>query len=463
MGKKKTKNKQFINKKTAHKFTLVHRSQRDPLQADDEAGQHVLIPTNGSEDHAKEQKRHEENIEHGIFFNDDYDYMQHLRPRGEGMLVYADGKEQASLPQTDVSFGNVKLPAGVFASTQEEDIGMLNKGVLPRGPQPDWDPEIVEALDDGVDFDDPDNLLDDDFIMKANEEYDGDDGGLAGGLFSERREPADDEDEWETDSEGGYISSDNLLSDEDEFAREETRSRFTSYSMTSSVIRRTKGLKVLDDHFERIMEEYDENEIGCIEQEEVQGVLNTNNILVNSVIDRYYEDNKRHDLSEAKDEGDDEKIEIDNEEEESEEDDKKLFAQFKVEPKEKWDCESILSTYSNIYNHPKLIKEEGILKKVELHKRTGIPLGVFNETKQSKEQSDDDSETNDEVIETVVINNIRNKDETPDERKQRKKEVKEQRKNRRAEKKANKMAFKYELKKQEKVNNNTIVQKGIKL
>lgn len=25
--------------------------------------------------------------------------------------------------------------------------------------------------------------------------------------------------------------------------------------------------------------------------------------------------------------------------------------------KDKWDCESILSTYSNIYNHPKLIAE----------------------------------------------------------------------------------------------------------
>lgn len=30
-----------------------------------------------------------------------------------------------------------------------------------------------------------------------------------------------------------------------------------------------------------------------------------------------------------------------------------------VKPREdcKWDCESILSTYSNIYNHPKLIEE----------------------------------------------------------------------------------------------------------
>lgn len=28
-----------------------------------------------------------------------------------------------------------------------------------------------------------------------------------------------------------------------------------------------------------------------------------------------------------------------------------------VKPEEKWDCESILSTYSNLYNHPKLIAE----------------------------------------------------------------------------------------------------------
>jgi protein LTV1 len=28
-----------------------------------------------------------------------------------------------------------------------------------------------------------------------------------------------------------------------------------------------------------------------------------------------------------------------------------------VKPDEKWDCESILSTYSNLYNHPKLITE----------------------------------------------------------------------------------------------------------
>lgn len=28
--------------------------------------------------------------------------------------------------------------------------------------------------------------------------------------------------------------------------------------------------------------------------------------------------------------------------------------------REKWDCESIISTYSNIYNHPKLITESKV-------------------------------------------------------------------------------------------------------
>ena len=31
---------------------------------------------------------------------------------------------------------------------------------------------------------------------------------------------------------------------------------------------------------------------------------------------------------------------------------------------EKWDCESIISTYSNIYNHPKLIEEPSIKRRV---------------------------------------------------------------------------------------------------
>ena len=38
-----------------------------------------------------------------------------------------------------------------------------------------------------------------------------------------------------------------------------------------------------------------------------------------------------------------------------EEEDEKQFVS--IDSKPKWDCESILSTYSNLYNHPTLIKD----------------------------------------------------------------------------------------------------------
>ncbi len=44
------KKKQFINKKNAVTFHLVHRSQRDPLQADEDAPQRVLLPAQAAED-----------------------------------------------------------------------------------------------------------------------------------------------------------------------------------------------------------------------------------------------------------------------------------------------------------------------------------------------------------------------------------------------------------------------------
>jgi len=38
------------------------------------------------------------------------------------------------------------------------------------GPQPSWDPDVVAALDEDFDYDNPDNLLEDDFVLKASEE-----------------------------------------------------------------------------------------------------------------------------------------------------------------------------------------------------------------------------------------------------------------------------------------------------
>lgn len=44
----------------------------------------------------------------------------------------------------------------------------------------------------------------------------------------------------------------NMMMSDDEFEREETKSRFTEYSMSSSVIRRNEQLTMLDNRFEKV-------------------------------------------------------------------------------------------------------------------------------------------------------------------------------------------------------------------
>lgn len=61
----------------------------------------------------------------------------------------------------------IKLPSSVFASEFEEDEGLSRRAAVPIGPRPDWDPDIVAALDDDFDFENPDNVLDDEFMKLA--------------------------------------------------------------------------------------------------------------------------------------------------------------------------------------------------------------------------------------------------------------------------------------------------------
>ncbi len=62
-------------------FSLVHRSQRDPLSADPSAPQRVLRPI-GEEEEGEGHQRKEEQRKFGVYFDDDYDYLQHLRDPG---------------------------------------------------------------------------------------------------------------------------------------------------------------------------------------------------------------------------------------------------------------------------------------------------------------------------------------------------------------------------------------------
>merc|ERR1712098_417617 len=131
------------------------------------------------------------------------------------------------------------------------------------------------------------------------------------------------------------------------------------------------------------------------------------------------------------------------------------------EKKENWDCESVLSTYSNLYNHPKLISERKP-DHIKLSSKTGIPKNVLGRglTANALKMLDMETGVLDDEVASVKSKmsefSIRPRHETSEEKKARKQGLKSLRKERREEKKANTQAFKSEKNRQEKINiNNT--------
>jgi protein LTV1 len=126
------------------------------------------------------------------------------------------------------------------------------------------------------------------------------------------------------------------------------------------------------------------------------------------------------------------------------------------EEQKKWDCETIISTYSNLENHPRLITEPITLKglkrkkKIELSQKSGIPLGILEKKKkQVEEDSEDEEEDDDEEVDDR--GKSRNKQESKEEKKLRKAQVKKAKQEKRQQKKALKQAFKEEEKDQSKL------------
>lgn len=168
----KGKTKKFIDKKNSVTFHLVHRSQKDPLVADETAPQRVLVPvgeiqtTKTEKKTVDSEKRKEEQRKYGVYFDDDYNYLQHLRDVNT-LSVEWQRIENTNV-KCDKDTPKINLPSSVFASTVEEKVGMLNKAAPVSGPQLDLDPDVVAAMDEDFNFDDPENQLEDNFIEMAN-------------------------------------------------------------------------------------------------------------------------------------------------------------------------------------------------------------------------------------------------------------------------------------------------------
>lgn len=128
--------------------------------------------------------------------------------------------------------------------------------------------------------------------------------------------------------------------------------------------------------------------------------------------------------------------------------DEQLSTLFIKEKHSQWDAESILSSYTNTDNHPKIIAEPKLEKKIALNKK-GYP-DVFK--KDTIEEEEEDEETN---------KGLSRKNENPEQKKERQKAMKEERKANRQKKKELKVKFRSEEVKQRKQNVGNIAKRTV--
>lgn len=240
----------WIDKKTAARYEVVHRSHRDPLYHAQDAPERVLRPVEGKrgrpstsiawleEQLGNIQRRDNEGEAslYGVYYDDSsYDYMQHLRPVDEG-------------PALDETLPHEVLPQQTEVLTSYQDQQEVPDAL--SGFQPDMDPSLREVLE----------ALEDEAYVDQEED----------GFFSQlavdgERSDREDEDCDSDDTAKGVsmqAAHDNTPGSRKKKIAREARSISSGYSMSSSSVFRNAGLTLLDDRFDQIEEEYDQSDEG---------------------------------------------------------------------------------------------------------------------------------------------------------------------------------------------------------
>ncbi|CDW59675.1 protein LTV1 [Trichuris trichiura] len=450
MGKKR----RFIDKKKAIRFRLAVRSQKDPLIAST-APENVLVPESSSWKKEKELTKEErlaEQAKYGIYFeDDDYDYLQHLKDANElePVSIFEEHYRIFSTGQVVEAGKTVVVPSTLLGSQGVQlKVGLLNQAAPQSGPHPELDPDIVAALDDdGFDFTNPENCLEDDFVIKANAPLETSERGTA---------------------ENRYLEQ-NFSMDEDVQLFDDRRSRFSGISsLTSSTMRRSEGLQLLDQRFEKVefcqeynfvpssflpgkatrvqcilfkvLEEYEDdlNNEDCFGA--AAGTLEPKSDRLRLLVKEYNTDDVKYKEDEIED--DSERLDFKN---------KTLllastepvFEKVEIKPtKAAFDCESVISLNSSFYNQPTVIDVP--VRKRKLSKSSCLPLeSVEFPNRRNSESSTACSECS-QPYSYLVASNVRQKNETPEERRLRKKLFKQECRERRMRKKELKIVFKTE-------------------
>ncbi|KDQ14015.1 hypothetical protein BOTBODRAFT_145898 [Botryobasidium botryosum FD-172 SS1] len=553
--------KSIFRQPGAQHFQLVHRSQRDPRIHDPDASSHVLRPferENAKKGKSRTELERDLALSeappldpredfgqaalYGITYDDsEYDYMQHLRAVGDSeegvdsILLEAPiakrkgkGKDAAPLELKDI-------PEDALPSKTELERNYESGQAIPSaiaGFQPDMDPHLrqtLEALEDDAFVEDD---LEDDFFgelvkdgeLSADEELDFEfhEDGIAPGEASAQR--VDEEDAgWEArfalfkkqqKADDGPASEDDFEGEAGSEGadtvgqlphlpviggkrRRKGASDASGYSLTSSSMFRNAGLTALDDQFDKIEREYDEDasdgygdedgsDDGSDEAPDLTGAREDFDALMDDFLDNFEQvGNKMRpvipgetpaeklntlrramaDATGARDQAD---ADVDD-------DEKDIPMPHDIDQyKDRWDCETILSTYTNLENHPRLIRarEKERVVKIRLDPRTGLPIvdGEDDRPRKASAREDPRLHLREEVLghdgEPKAIPRhsrtpslhaeprqtiARPPHESTEEKRARKQAVKKERQARRVEKKVMKESFSAERKHQLKV------------
>lgn len=409
-----TKKRSFVDKKNANRFRLLpaHGRGADDLEESSTISENRFVPT---------AEQLEEQHECGIFFDDDYDYMKHLRSKEDkAHLVRVD---EEALPTNIPGLRGHSFPPAPPPPLGSFLFGELGFGEpLKKGKKNDdtLDPEVERVLNG---FDDADDM-DDDFIKML--------GGPVESSFAlpqSRGAYDSDEDEDEGDAYMSNVRAKYLMGFDDMDEDEEE----------DKIVHRDLALqRDIDEGFDSFMEAaYCPEQIGGLDPEDprMRGVLDPNNPRIIRLISKqkgdpeYDAEFAKEDVrkrlrawaKEGKDNSEMEMIEVDE----------------GASKRLKWDCESFASQYTNIYNHPAQIREPpGKLSKKALRR-----IDRLSKQEAEAEQVEEDEMMDDGESLVSTVSTVRPKNETAEERRLRKLAVKDAQRERRVEKKQNKIAF----------------------
>ncbi|KAJ3070935.1 hypothetical protein HDU98_006039 [Podochytrium sp. JEL0797] len=417
----------------------------------------------------------------------------------EGAIKFVDDNASVAMseaPKRKVAFN---LPGDVLASQYEDRVGMLARGEAVNVI--DVEPslrETIYALDDEAyvedDIDDFFSALNADEIPdQLKDQLDPED------YFPDQQDASEDEEgegdwyeEYQRYKMQGGDSDDEYYDDDDEGSHLERRTALSALSMTSSAMVRTKHLTNLDDQFDEAMKGYDDDQIGDLEGDaydpdtlepvaldpivptvsaarmnkifdsflDTTEIVGRKGLVLNKVPESVKIDSIRNELRDLTKVTEQMKLSVDDTEEGGEvlydRLEKEIFTLYPEREENKWDVESVLSTYSNIYNHPKMISDVmSSTRKIRLTRKGPVvteaqPVAdVAEEDEEEEEGSQYGSD-----FEPVNAGKARVKGETKEEKKARKAAIKEQKKDRREEKKTTKEAFKKESNVQQKAARN---------